>query len=63
LKPLNGGTRIFDGDLTERAGSSLSPDQSDVLSNGRDADSTDAPDTAGSAWCGGETSPADHQRR
>ena len=36
------------GDLAERAGSSLAPDRCEVLSKGRDPDSTDAPDTAGS---------------
>ena len=47
MKPLNDGTRIFDGDLAERAGSSLAPDRCEVLSNGRDPDLTDDPDTAG----------------
>jgi len=47
LKLLNDGTRIFDGDLTERAGSSLAPDQYEVLCNGRDPDSADDPDTTG----------------
>jgi len=33
----------WNGDLTERTGSSLAPDQCEVLSNGRDPDFTDEP--------------------
>jgi len=62
LKPLNDGTRIFDGDLAERAGSSLAPDRCEVRSNGRDPDATDGPDRAGLLRAGGEISAPDHER-